>query len=128
MKKKLELHIPNNIVPYPMEYEISAAMLLMNFFDSDVTFIKRTPNSKMADFKILDQIWELKSPIGDSSRTIQNNLRKANKQSSNIIIDLRRCKMRDLQALNRIKYGLSKVNSIKRMIVIKKNGDIIVLK
>ena len=128
MTEKHQIHISGEIKPYPAEYEISAAILVAEYFKSDVIFIKRSQNNKTADFRIDGKIWELKSPIGNSKRTIQNNLRKADRQSSNIILDLRRCKMHSAQAINRIKFELSKANKITHLIVIQKNENIVVLK
>lgn len=128
MTKKYQVRISGEIKPYPAEYEISAAMLIAEYFKSDVIFIKRSKNSKTADFQINNKIWELKSPIGDGKRTIQNNLRKADKQSSNIILDLRRCRMHSTQAMSRVKFELFRANKINHLVVIQKNKNIIALK
>lgn len=126
--KKYQIHISGEIKPYPSEYEISAAIIIADYFENDVIFIKRSPNSKTADFKIKGVVWELKSPIGNSKRTIQNNLRRADQQSTNIIIDLRRCKMHSSQSMNRIKFELSRANKISHLLVIQKNKKVIALK
>ena len=44
------------------------------------------------------------------------------------IISLIQCKMHSNQAISRIKYELSKANTVKHLIVIKKDKKIIVLK
>lgn len=72
--------------------------------------------------------WEIKSPIGNSKRTIQNNLREASRQSSNVIIDLRQCKMSTTSALARIRYILRQNHSIKKLITILKDEKILVIK
>lgn len=126
--KKYQIHISGEIKPYPSEYETSAAIIIAEYFENDVVFIKRTSNSKTADFRIKGVVWELKSPIGNSKRTIQNNLRRADQQSANIIIDLRRCKMHSSQAMNRIKFELSRANKISHLLVIQKNKKVIALK
>lgn len=49
-----------------------------------------TPGSKNPDLVMDGVIWELKSPTGQSLRTIQRILHKAGKQAENVILDLRR--------------------------------------
>jgi hypothetical protein len=53
----------------------------------DVTFLAQieTPDIDMNGLH-----WEIKSPTGKSSRTIENNLRLSMKQSPNIVLNLRR--------------------------------------
>ena len=58
----------------------------------DITFLvpDRRVGAKTPDINMNGILWEIKSPTGKSSRTIENNLREAILQSSNIILDLRR--------------------------------------
>ena len=52
-----------------------------------------------------------------------NNLREAASQSKNVIIDLSRCKMNNINALSRINNYMNTGNpQIKRLIVIDKSG------
>lgn len=78
--------------PRPKVHEETAAAILASHFGSDVYFIE-TASRGMPDIKIGNTEWEIKSPIGASPYTIQNNMRKAGHQSKNIIIDLRKVKM-----------------------------------
>lgn len=117
-----------NVVPRPAEYEITAAEILAKYFCANVKMVKRRENAKTADLKIKNIFWELKSPIGDGKRTIQNNLRKANSQASNIVIDLRRCKMDEWRAISRLKYELTQAHGVKRLLVITKKGRVLEIK
>lgn len=119
---------PTNIYPPPYPHEMFAAQALSVYFDADVSFVKRNNTAKSADLRIGNIIWEIKSPIGDSKRTMQNNLREADDQSPNNIINLFRCKMKSDKAISRLQYELKKANKIKRLLVVKKNGKILVLK
>ena len=58
----------------------------------DVTFLvpDRRRSAKTPDIEMNGLFWEIKSPTGRSSRTIENNLRLALRQSQNIVLDLRR--------------------------------------
>lgn len=86
------------------------------------------PGSKNPDFMMADKIWETKSPIGDSKRLFEMNIRKAMKQSENIIIDLRRMKK------SSEKWCLNKINiqkdssRIKTLLVITKDGRLLTIK
>lgn len=57
----------------------------------DVTFLlpRRQSGAKTPDIEMAGQKWEIKCPRGKSSRTIENNLRAALRQSQHIILDLR---------------------------------------
>lgn len=123
-----QIHIPTDMKPMPSAEEMLVARVLADYFKSDVKFIKRSNIAETADLKIKNVIWEIKSPLGDGKRTMQNNLRKADNQSPNIIINLSRCKMPMQRAVSRIKHELNRANSIKRLIIITKAGIVIVLK
>lgn len=123
-----QIHISAGIHPAPLPYEISAAIILADFFQTDIHLNPRNANIKTADFIINGTAWELKSPTGNSKRTIQNNLRKADHQSPNIILDLRRCKMPTAQAISRANFELSQANAIKKLILIVHNKKVVVIK
>ena len=70
--------------------------------------------------------WELKSPLGDGKNTIKNDLHTARKQSTNVIIDLRRIKMHQIKALSNINhYFTSHRSKICHLIVITKSEEIL---
>ena len=93
-----QIHTPSNVNSDPYSHEMFAARAVANYFHNDVTLIK------------------------------QNNLRTADDQSPNVIINLVRCKMRPDSAINRIRYELGKANKIKQLLVVHKNGKVIRLK
>lgn len=111
----------------PREHEKHAARIIAEYFRSDLVFVRKGPSST-PDIKILktNQVWELKSPLGNGKRTMANNLREASGQSKNIILDLSRCKMNNKNALSRVRGFLNSGDShIKRLLVIEKNGKVI---
>jgi len=62
--------------------------------------------------------WELKCPMGASKSTIENQFRRASKQSRNVVIDTRRTKL-DYQIIeSRVLFELRKHPSVKRAILI----------
>ncbi len=98
--------------------------MIAEHFRSDVVFI-RPSNFRTPDFDVNGTKWELKSPMGSSARTIENNMRAARKQSVNIIIDLSRIKLHQRGAISRINFYLSKPNQFKKILVITKSKKII---
>ena len=119
------LIIKTSLRDRPKEHETSAAMLLMDYFKSDVVFL-RPLCQKTPDLEINGKTWELKSPKGDGKNTIKNNLHDAREQSVNVIVDLRRIKMSQDKALSRIDYYFKSHRSkIKHLMIILKNGKIL---
>jgi hypothetical protein len=108
----------------PQEHEMAAALIVAAHFKTDITFLRpgkyRTP-----DLDVNGEKWELKSPIGDGKKTMENNLRSAKQQSKNIIIDLGRCKMHQLKAISRINYFLSRQSAIKKVKLITKSQKVL---
>jgi hypothetical protein len=73
-------------------------------------------------------LWEIKAPKGDSSRTIENNLRSALRQSANLIIDLRRIKLNERKAISQITVKFKKIKKMNRLLIIQKNQKLIDIK
>ena len=72
--------VPSNIHPKPSIKELSAAYILLEYFQKNIVFIPTT-NSKSPDFLIGNKYWELKSPTGDGKRNLQHTISRALKQS-----------------------------------------------
>ena len=113
----------------PEKHEFETAKFFANK-GFDVTFLKPSSikGTNNPDFLLLGKIWEIKSPIGKSRRTYEDNLRKAIKQSGNIIFDLRRLdwssEMLCINVLNKYKSLLA----VKILLIIKRNGKLLTLK
>ena len=106
-------------------HEVNAILLLLDYFDADITCIG--PGfGKTPDIKVGNTEWELKPPQGDGVKTIENILKKAARQSKNIILDFSRIKMNGNQALSRTRYYLrNNKHGIKKLIIITKNHKVI---
>ena len=122
------IYLPGAIDRPPSAPELSAATILANYFKRDVHFEARHGNLKTADFRIGGALWELKSPLGRGKRTIQNNIRKANQQCANIVVDLRFCKINEEQAIQRVRYEVLRMTSIKKVLVITKGIRVLAIK
>ena len=92
----------------------------------DVVFIppNNSPNIHSPDIRMDGVEWEIKCPLGKSARTIENNFRKAIKQSHYIIFDLRHCNLPETQALAELKREFV-ARHAKRLLVILKEGTLI---
>lgn len=89
---KYKVTIKTGLKDRPEDHELSAALILAAYFKTDATFL-RPRSRKTSDVEINGTKWEIKSPRGNSKKTIENNLRAARKQSRNIVLDLRRIKL-----------------------------------
>ena len=113
--------VPKNALLQPHELIVAS---ILSWTGSDVEFLP-VSNTHTADIKFRGKEWEIKSPKGSSSRTLENNMRLALKQSSNIIIDLSRIKIPEHKCIMTIKNRAQKLGRIKKIIIITKNKTII---
>lgn len=100
---------------------MSAADILVDFFNADVKFIKRG-SDKTPDFLIKGVYWELKSPTGSGKHNIQHKIQDAAEQSRNIIIDGRKSKLHPIKLRNEIQHQFNIIKKAKRLIFINKSG------
>ncbi len=92
--------------------------------------IELIPRSQIRYYRTPDMMmnntpWEIKAPQGDGKYTVQNTMQGAAGQSRNVIIDLRRCKMQEEQAIKKFVQEFNKSKSIKRMKIVKNNAEIL---
>lgn len=115
--------------PFPEKHEFETASFLANL-GYDIEFItpSKVKNNKTPDIKMENLDWEIKSPISDGKRSIENALRSALKQSENIIFDLRRSKISTEKILSKVNYEINKTNKIKHFLVITKSKQLIDIK
>ena len=94
----------------------------------DITFLlpDRRKGAKTPDIAMNGLFWEIKSPKGKSPRTIENNLRLALLQSSNIILDLRRMDGRipTYKLLREVERQFKLAKSIKHLIITRQEEHI----
>lgn len=72
--------------------------------------------------------WEIKCPKGKSKRTIENNMRKALSQSSFVIFDLRYIRLSEKPCITQLKAQFYSRSKLNRLLIIKKNNELIELK
>ena len=114
----------------PRLHEKYIAQIIADHFKSDIIFLRRL-SSKTPDLYIMKTNirWELKSPLGGSKYTVQNNLRATDGQSENVILDLTRSKLTDTQGISRAKEFIKNERSrIKRLKILTKQQKIVDIK
>ncbi|MBQ6605531.1 hypothetical protein IJH66_00940 [Candidatus Saccharibacteria bacterium] len=128
-QKTFGLIIRAGLKPFPNRDEITCGSLLSEYFRSNIEFLPSSSNSKSPDFLIehLNQRWELKTIYGNTKNTIHHAFERSNGQSENLIISLKRTKMRPKSAIAAIKREL-KISNKKRIILISKEDKIVVIK
>ncbi|MBR0403384.1 hypothetical protein IJI55_02455 [Candidatus Saccharibacteria bacterium] len=111
---------------YPKDFEMRAAEIIAQYFQTDVVFMRVRGSGNTADLNIKGVHWEIKSPTGNSKRTIENNLKEAHKQSSKIVLDLGRTDMPFLRARSRARYYLKTyAKYISEVLIITKGGQVV---
>lgn len=113
----------------PLAHEFLVAKILSQN-GKNVIFIppSNVPGNHKPDFIIDGKEYELKSPQGNSKRTIQTNIHRAMLQSDKIIIDLHRIKLNEENSIAKIKYEFEVRKKIKEILIITKKGIILEIK
>lgn len=125
--KKYRVIIPQAVHPVPERFELSAASLLLEFFQADIQFL---PVASMStpDIEVSGEKWEIKSPVGGSKYTIQRQFQRAAKQSHNVVIDARRIKIHIARVRREVAYQASLAKSTKQVLLIEKTGKVVRIK
>lgn len=94
-----------------------------------ITFLvpNRAVGQKTPDIEMNGLLWEIKAPKGKGSRTIENTLRQASKQSPHIVLDLRRMDGRvpTSRLISEVERQFTQNRSIKHAIVITRQEEAI---
>ena len=106
------------------EYK-TVKLLLENGYDIELIPTSKIPKLRMPDIMMLGKPWEMKSPQGDGKRTIMNTMQDAAHQSTNIIVDLRRCKIKEEQAIRELQYHFKLSKRIRHMKIVTKDEKIL---
>jgi hypothetical protein len=125
--KRYHVIIPQGMKPMPEKFELSAADILLGFFQKDIAFLPVT-SDKTPDIIVGNVRWEIKSPIGKGKRNLQHQIHRALKQSKNIVFDARQSKI-DIRGIRNYLNGyVNEDKRIKRLLLIAKNGQVEVIK
>ena len=119
--------IPLNLPNPPAPHEVDVAWIIAKHYAQTVEFLKPIDDykRKTPDFVMVGVLWEIKSPQGKSRATIGRTLKKASKQSRNVVIDCRRMAIPYEKILSMLHFELSKRRQIKKVVLIAKNKEVI---
>ena len=113
----------------PEKHEYETARYFANR-GLDIKFISPSDikGTNNPDFMMVGRIWEVKSPIGSNLRTYEDALKKALKQSENIIFDLRRLRNVDEEkCINRL-VRMANLPRLKTLLIISRDGRLLTIK
>lgn len=109
----------------PSEHEVLTALRLAEE-GMDVLF--RVDSSeegvKNPDAEMNQQVWEFKAPTGEGKNTIDSQMKRAGKQAERLVLDLRRSKLDDREAIGDIRQGMQG-RHLTQVIVIDHAGNIV---
>lgn len=86
-----------------------------------------TRGNKNPDFVMDGLLWETKSPTTSSFDNLAVMLRKAVKQSPNIVVDIRRMKKAEKVTISFLTHYFERSRSLKRLTIINQSSTIIEL-
>ena len=123
MKKKGTI-IPNGVI---LESHETATVVFFTELGYDVELIPKSNIEGLhkPDIHMDGLDWEIKSPKGEGKWLIPNTLKKAQHQSDNIIIDLRRIKIPQEKCLIDLKREFNHSKRIKRLKIITKSHKLL---
>ncbi|MBR3332223.1 hypothetical protein IKG28_01165 [Candidatus Saccharibacteria bacterium] len=125
MKSKGEVIIPAGCKPWPHELRVASILAAAGHH---VEFVPEA-NLHTADIALNGIKYEIKSPKSSLSNSLEHILKKALKQSPNIIIDTSRMKyVRDNSTRNFLITQAKSRKQIKSLLMISKQNQIIDIK
>ncbi|MCA9301354.1 hypothetical protein KDA08_00705 [Candidatus Saccharibacteria bacterium] len=122
-----QIIIPTSINPRPERFEIEAASIIAEYLGEDANFIARD-TGKTPDILIDGAEWEIKSPLGRGKHVIEDQIKRASRQSLYIVIDATRCKLHIARIRSQLKYTVGFRKHLKRVLLINKHGQVEVIK
>lgn len=106
------------------EYE-TVKLLLENGYSITLIPPMQIKGMNTPDIMFDGIVWEMKSPTGGGKYTIKHTVQNAKHQSSNVIVDLRRCKLQDEHAIRELKHHFELSKRLRRMKIITKYENIL---
>lgn len=130
MKERLKDNIVVEPGAYPEKHELYTAEALSKSYGR--ILFKRPINQyklKSADIEMINLSWEIKAPRTHTLDGIEQALKRATKQSENIILDSFRVKtLRDMTVLNFLTKKAYSQKTIKRLIFVNRKRQVLEIK
>ena len=126
-KEDAKVIIPTNLDNPPKENEIQIAEIIAKHYNAIVEFLRPVDDykRKTPDIVFNGQLWEIKSPMGKSRNTISRQMKRAVKQSRNIIIDGGRSPLADVVIEMELRKYCVTRRSIRKLIFISKEQIVV---
>lgn len=121
VKNKVGIYIEPGRRPWVHEMRVAEILALAGHY---VEFLTESA-LPCADIRLDGIEYEIKSPETAKLSSVEQLIRKALKQASNIIIDASRCKIREDRLRKYLIYKCREQRQIKRLLFITKNRQII---
>lgn len=116
------IYIPQNRKVWPHEMHSATVLSDAGF---GVEFLKET-KIKNADILLDGVKYELKAPESFNSNTMDHMIRRAVKQSPNLVIDMCRMKkVNSIKVINFLENYVMEHKSVKKMLLIDKKGRVV---
>ena len=101
------------------EHEYATVKLLIaNGMDVELVPTSQVKGMRTPDISINGALWEIKSPTGNGKNTIKHTIQNASHQATNVIVDLRRCKMQQDLAIKELERHFRLSRRIRRLKII----------
>ena len=109
------------------EHEMSTARALADA-GYDIEFSRRTWGKRVTspDVVINGVMWEMKSPLASDRKAIERNLRKACRQSANVVFDSQRMKgASDAEIERELRRLRRHVRAVKRLRFVNRRREVV---
>lgn len=117
------VNVPDGVAVDPHELT-TAHTLAQNGHHVEFRPLSNVPGVKNPDVTMDGKIWEFKAPLGSGKNTINHQFARARRQSSRLVIDLRRSGLNDALAIDQARRRLAAEKKILSVIVISKDGTL----
>lgn len=125
LRKSGKVIIPANVSLWDHELK-SAQALALHGYVVEFVEVSNGHRIKTADVVIDGVLYEIKSPKTDKLSAVERNLKRATKQSGNIIIDSRQMsKLRDVTIQKFLMQKLKQQKTIKQILFINRKHEVI---
>ena len=118
---------PNGVLIEKHEYQ-TVLFLLDYGFDVELIRPSNIPKMHSPDLWMLGKAWEMKGPKGDSFASIDHILRRARKQSENVVLDVRRMKCDTREVVRYVRKLFKTSRHFRTIWLITKEGAILDIK
>ncbi|RBP98465.1 hypothetical protein CRD60_00955 [Bifidobacterium aemilianum] len=123
---KGSLHVPDGASLNAVERRAAEQLAAMGYHVTANPVVNEM-RRRNPDFTLDGETWELKTPRGSGKNTINNILRKAGRQSPNVVVDLTSCPIETETVINDCKHRLARVEGRLRQIMIIEDGKLVKL-